>query len=375
MDYGKSTHAGALLEVDLGAIVANWQDLRGRLGRADCAAVVKADAYGLGAGIVAPALAAAGAREFFVAHLDEALALRPLLPAEAAIFVLNGLPAGAEADCAEQGILPVLNSLGQISAWAAEARRRDQALPAAIQLDSGMSRMGLPAVELDRLAADPARLDGIVPRLVMSHLACAEQRDHPMNRAQLDRFNTARRQLPSAPASLANSSGIFLGDDFHLDLARPGAALYGLNPIAGGAPNPMRPVLRLLGRITQTREIAAGDVVGYGATWTAPGKRRIATVAVGYADGYTRGLSGRATALAEGIEVPLVGIVSMDTTTFDVTEAPAAVEGGFLELIGPNHCVDALAAQAGTIGYEILTSLGRRYARAYAPSSHKGLIA
>ena len=357
-------HAGATLTVDLGAIGANYRLLRHRLGATACAAVVKADAYGLGAAVVAPALAAEGCRQVFVAHLDEALALRPLLP-ETELFVLNGLPPGAEADCAGHRVTPVLNSLAQVDAWAAQGRHVDRALPAALQVDSGMSRLGLSEAEVDALSEDPQRLDGIELRLVMSHLACAERQDHPMNRDQLRRFETVRRRLPPAPASLANSSGIFLGPDFHFDLARPGAALYGLAPVAGAA-NPMQPVVRLRGRIVQVREIAAGAAVGYGASWRAAGPRRIATVAVGYADGYLRSLGNRATALAGETLVPLIGIVSMDTATFDVTDAPAAVEGGFIELIGPRNPVDALAAQAGTIGYEILTALGGRYARAYA---------
>ncbi|HET9069672.1 MAG TPA: alanine racemase [Amaricoccus sp.] len=357
-----SQHAGARLEIDLGAIGANWRDLRQRVA-GGCAVVVKADAYGLGAALVAPALAAAGARQFFVAHLDEALAIRPLLP-EAEVFVLNGLPPSAEADCAAAGVVPVLNSLAQIDAWTAHARAKGERLPAVIQVDSGMSRMGLSAPEVTVLADDPSRLENITLRLVMSHLACAERQDHPMNRAQLAAFEAARRRLPPAPASLANSSGIFLGPDFHFDLARPGAALYGLAPVAGAA-NPMRPVVRLLARIVQIRDIPAGARVGYGATWTAERPSRIATVAVGYADGYLRSLSARATAFADDRPVPLVGIVSMDTVTFDVTDAPAAAEGGFLELLGPRHSLDALALEAGTIGYELLTALGHRYARSY----------
>ena len=360
-------YAGATLTVDLGAIRANYRLLRSRLGATACAAVVKADAYGLGAAAVAPALAAEGCRTFFVAHLDEALALRPLLP-EAEIFVLNGLAAGAEPECAPHRVTPVLNSLAQVDAWAALGRRLGRAVPAALQVDSGMSRLGLGEAELDKLAASPERLDGIQLRLVMSHLACAERQDHPMNREQLRRFGAARARLPKAPASLANSSGIFLGPDFHFDLARPGAALYGLAPVAGAA-NPMRPVVRLKGRIVQVREVAAGAAVGYGASWRTTGPRRIATVAVGYADGYLRSLGNRGTAFAGDAPVPLVGIVSMDTATFDVTDAPQAVEGGFLELIGPKNPVDALAAEAGTIGYEILTAIGDRYARTYADAA------
>lgn len=361
-------HAGALLEIDIGAVRANYRLLRARLGATACAGVVKADAYGLGAGRVGAVLADEGCRHFFVAHLDEAIALRAVLPTSAAILVLNGLPDGAEDEAAARSITPVLNSLGQVDAWAGVARRHERRLPAALQVDSGMSRLGLDAVELAALVDAPDRLAPLDLRLVMSHLACAEDQAHPMNRAQLRNFAAARRRLPPAPASLANSSGIFLGGDFHFDLARPGAALYGLAPVKGAA-NPMRPVVRLFARIVQTREVPAGAQVGYGATWTSPGPRRIATVAVGYADGYRRSVSHRATAFAGSTAVPLVGIVSMDTATFDVTEAPQAVEGGFLELLGPRQPVDALAAEAGTIGYEILTSLGARYARAYTDAT------
>lgn len=356
--------AGAVLEIDLAAIKSNYWSLRRRV-RGDCAAVVKADAYGLGATKVAPVLAADGCRQFFVAHLDEAIVLRPVLPAKAEVYVLNGLPPGAEADCATAGVVPVLNSLAQVDAWAALARTQSRTLPAVLQVDSGMSRMGLPDDELAVLAENPRRLDGITVRLVMSHLACAEQQGHAMNREQHARFAAARRRLPSAPASLANSSGIFLGPDFHFDLVRPGAALYGLAPVAD-TPNPMQPVVRLRARIVQTRDISSGTVVGYGASWRAKGPRRIATVSVGYADGYLRNLSHRAIAHIGETPVALVGIVSMDSAIFDVTGVPQAVAGGFVDLIGPCNSLDAVATAAGTIGYEILTSLGSRYARVYA---------
>lgn len=356
--------AGAVLEIDLAAIRANWRTLAGRTHGA-CAAVVKADAYGLGAAVVARALHAEGARTFFVAHLDEALSLQSALPVATEILVLNGLPPGAEWDCAAAGIVPVLNSLEQVKAWTDLAARRERPLPAAMQIDTGMSRMGLTENELDSLAADPKRLTGLNLRLVMSHLACAERQGHEMNQAQLARFEAARRALPPAPASLANSSGIFLGTDFHFDLARPGAALYGLAPVAGKA-NPMRPVVRLRGRIVQVRDISAGARVGYGASWTAARPSRIATVSVGYADGYLRSLSHRATAHVGDKAVPLIGIVSMDSMTLDVTDTPQAVAGGFVDLIGPHVSMDDVASAAGTIGYEVLTSLGNRYARRYA---------
>lgn len=368
-----SRHAGAFLEIDLEAVRANYRALASRLGRVECAAVVKADAYGLGASKIAPALASEGARTFFVAHLDEAIALRWAVP-NAEIFVLNGLTSGAEGEFIAHRIRPVLNSLGQVEAWGAAARRSGRARPAALQIDTGMSRLGLPESEVARLADDRTRLDGVDVRLVMSHLACAERQDAEMNREQLVRFEAGRRRLPAAPASLANSSGIFLGPDFRFDLARPGAALYGISPVAHSE-NPMRPVVRLMGRIVQVREIGAGTSVGYGAAWAARRPSRIATVAVGYADGYIRGLSSRGLAYFDGIEVPLVGTVSMDTATFDVTDVPQAQEGGLLELLGPHHTVDRLAGEAGTIGYEILTSLGHRYARTYAGAEKERLIA
>lgn len=364
-----AAHAGALLTIDLAAIVANWRLLRARVAPAACAAVVKADAYGLGAARVAPALAAAGCRHFFVAHLAEGMALRPLLPTHCEIFVLHGAPPRAEADCAALGLTPVLNSLEQIAAWSALARARGAPLAAVLQVDTGMARLGLSAPELARLAREPARLEGIALRALMSHLACAEDQGAPINTQQLARFRAARALLPACPASLSNSSGVFLGPDYHFDLARPGAALYGVAPVAG-QPNPMQAVVRLQGKVIQVREIDAGTGVGYGLTWRAPQRARIATVAVGYADGYLRSLSARATARVAGTAVALVGRVSMDTITLDVTAVPpgALQPGDLVDLLDTGHGVDALAEAAGTIGYEILTSLGQRYARHYLDS-------
>ncbi|MFC5301171.1 alanine racemase [Azospira restricta] len=358
------TTAGAVLTIDLGAICNNWRALRALVGKATCAAVVKADAYGLGARQVAPALYRAGCRHFFVAHLDEGAALRPALPADATIYVLHGAHPGAEADCAAHGLVPVLNSLPQVAAWQKLGIMQGQALPAVLQIDTGMARLGLAADELDQLAAVPAVLQGIALQFVMSHLASAEEQDNPANRAQRERFRAALARLPKARASLANSSGIFLGGDYHFDLVRPGAALYGVAPVAGRA-NPLRPAIRLQGKVLQLRTIEAGTPVGYAHTWTAARRSRIATVAVGYADGYLRSLSNRGHALCDGIRLPLVGNVSMDTLTLDVTDLPEGRlgEGTLVDLADPVNDVDAIAARAGTIGYEILTSLGARYAR------------
>jgi alanine racemase len=358
--------AGALLTVDLAAICDNWRLLKSRAGAADCAAVVKADAYGLGAAQVAPALFDAGCRRFFVAHLDEAIALRPLLAAETTVYVLHGPPPGAEREFVAHGVVPVLNSRAQIDAWRTLADRLGRVLPAIVQVDTGMARLGLAPHELVDLAAGAYALRGIRLDFVMSHLACAEDRAHPANRAQLERFVAARRLLPAAPASFANSSGFFLGDEYHFDLVRPGAALYGIAPVAG-APNPMRPVVRLQGKVVQTRDVRAGTPVGYGHAWQSDGPARITTVSVGYADGWLRALGNRASAWIEGFEMPVVGRVSMDTITLDASAVPeSAIGPGMLvDLIGERQGVDEVAARAGTIGYEVLTSLGSRYARRY----------
>lgn len=366
-DPRAQVNAGAWLDIDLGAIVHNWRLLRQQAGgAADCAAVVKADAYGLGAAQVAPALHAAGCRRFFTAHLEEAIALRPLLPADAVLFVMHGLPPGSEPEAVAHGLVPVLNSLPQIDAWTALARSLGRRLPAALQMDTGMARLGLATDDFERLAADLTRLEGIELQLVMSHLVSAEQPEAPTNALQWQRFAAARARLPAAPASLANSSGVFLGPAFHHDLLRPGAALYGVAPVAG-RPNPMRPVVRLRSKVIQLRHIEAGTGVGYGHAWTAQRPSRIATLATGYADGWLRSLSNRGTVRFNGQALPLVGKVSMDTITIDATDLPedALQEGTPIDLLDEHLTVDDVAAAAGTIGYEVLTSLGSRYARRY----------
>jgi len=368
--------AQGILRIDLDAIVENWRRLAEQARPAECAAVVKADAYGLGAARVAPALALAGCRTFFVATLDEAIALRDTLTqgapsaslsAKPIIYVLGGVPRGAEAELAARRLRPVLNSLADIDAFAAAGRAAGLPLPAAVHLDTGMSRLGLDEGEQRKLAAAPGRLDGIALALIISHLACADEPGHPLNAEQRRRFDEAASSLPPASRSLANSSGIFLGHGVHHHLVRPGAALYGIAPNAD-QPNPMQGVVRLDGRILQVREIDTPRTVGYGATHRAAGPARIATVSVGYADGFLRSLSNRGRGFIGGHAVPLVGRVSMDLTTFDVSTTPAELlaPGECIELIGPHQSVDALAEAAGTIGYEILTSLGRRYHRIYA---------
>lgn len=328
------------------------------------AAVVKADGYGLGAIEVASALAAAGCRLFFVAQLDEGVALRVALPA-IEIAVLNGVLPGTAPDFAAHDLVPVLNDLGQVAAWRKLCRDAGPR-PAMLHLDTGMARLGLPAAELAAIAADPALLDGVPLRAVMSHLACADEPAHPLNAEQLRRFQVARAALPAAPASLAASSGILLGPGWHFELVRPGVALYGVNP-QPATPNPMAQVIALKAKILQVRDVDRGMTVGYGATHLVDRPSRIATVAAGYADGLLRSLSNRGSAVLGGHRVSVVGRVSMDLITLDVSsvEPALAQPGALVDLVGPGHTVDDLAAEAGTIGYEILTALGRRYHRVW----------
>lgn len=357
-----ASRAGAILEIDLAAIAANWRLLQQRAAPALCAAVVKADAYGLGADRVAPALAAAGCRRFFVATLDEGIALRAALGPAFEIAVFNGPFAGTGGEFVAHDLVPVLNDPGQIALWREEVARQG-ARAAMLHVDTGMSRLGLAPRELAACA-------GELPVLrwcgLLSHLACADEPSHPLNETQRRDFLKAREVLPGAPASLAASSGIFLGRPFHFDLVRPGAALYGVNP-QPGTPNPMRQVIHLKGRIIQVREIDKGRSVGYGATWTAQAPARLATVAAGYADGWLRSFGRRGSGRLGGVRVPLVGRVSMDLMVFDVTAVSPALArpGACITLLDEEHGVDAAAAEAGTIGYEILTALGRRYHRLY----------
>ena len=351
----------AELLINLFAIAANWRGLT-RQHAGPVAAVVKADAYGLGAAQVALHLHAQGCRHVFVAHLSEALPLRPLLP-DTMLAVLNGLWPGDAATYSRNGIAPVLGSLAEVAEWSAHARTAGRALPALLHVDTGMNRLGLSPTEVDQLAAEPSMLDGVQILYVMTHLVSAEAPSDPINTQQRTRFDAACARLPPAPRSLVNSSGVFL-PGFGSDLARPGAALYGVNPTPG-LPNPMQTVARLRARILQVRDVPSGGRVGYNGVWTAQRPSRIATISVGYADGYPRALTNTACAHFDGYPVPLVGRVSMDLTTFDVTDAPGAQPGGWLDLIGPDMPVDEVARRAGTNAYEILTQLGSRYRRIY----------
>jgi alanine racemase len=336
--------------------------LAGKAAPAACAAVVKANGYGLGAAEVAGALAAAGCRRFYVATLDEGIALRAALEPEPEIAVFNGPSPGSAAEFVAARLTPVLNEPGQIAAWEA-VPNRPRKPTAIIHVDTGLNRLGLSRSEFDTFAE---RLRDPGYALLISHLACAEAPEHVLNALQRDRFLAARQLLPGIKAGLAASSGIFLGPEYHFDEVRPGAALYGVNPCPG-RPNLMRSVVRLSARIVQLRKIDRGESVGYGAAQIMDGPGILATAAIGYADGWPRSLSHRGCGWLAGKRVPLLGRLSMDLATFDVSAAdPATLHpGAMIELLGDDHGVDAAAADAGTIGYEILTSLGSRYHRVY----------
>lgn len=366
--------AGATLSIDLGAIANNWRRLAARLGKSNCAGVVKADAYGLGMTAVAPVLADAGCGLFFTANIDEAIAVRAALPS-VEIGVLYG-PGTAEdaAACSAHGLIPVINHLGQLTVWRDHAKKTGLAGVAMLHIDTGMARLAMPTAEIDHLTAHPDLLDGCRITHVLSHLACADQPGDPLNETQRRRFEDARTLLTPVVGSdvtwsLANSSGIFLGSPWHFGLARSGAALYGINPTPG-APNPMRPAVQLQGKILQVQHVDSPQTVGYGAAHVVTGPARVATVAVGYADGYLRSCGGLAHACLGEIRVPIIGRVSMDMITLDITSVPddVARPGVQVDLIGDHYSVDSLAADAGTIGYEVLTSLGNRYQRNYINS-------
>ncbi len=367
-------HAAVELTIDLQAIAENYRLLAAKASPAECGAAVKADAYGLGMDRVAPALAKAGCRTFFVATLDEGIALRKLLP-DLRIFVLNGLSLADPREFGERKLRPALCSLREIEQWVERyandgKRAKDSPVPApALHFDTGINRLGIPRDETQRLMADPPWFDGLKPALLMSHLACSDDLASPMNARQLQRFTEVcgRLALPvNTPRSVAASGGIFLGKPYHLELVRAGAALYGLAPLTNQA-NPMRQVVHLQAKILQVRRVDDGDSVGYGATRRFDGPGRLATIGVGYADGYMRSLSNRGAVHIGGAEAPIVGRVSMDLTVIDVTGLPesAVQPGTAVDLIGPQQTVDELGGRAGTIGYEVLTSLGRRYRRTY----------
>ncbi|HEY1542736.1 MAG TPA: alanine racemase [Xanthobacteraceae bacterium] len=358
---------GGVLTIDIGAVQSNYRALSARVSPTECAAVVKADAYGCGIEPVVRALAKSGCKTFFVAHLAEARTVRALAP-EATVYALSGLPNGGAAAFAQANVRPVIGSTQELAEWDAFRATSGWRGGTALHFDTGMNRLGIPVDEAAALAQRIKTPDhGIT--LIMSHFACSETPANALNNRQIQLFRELRMMFRGIPASLANSSGIFLGALAHFDMVRPGYALYGGNPTPGAA-NPMLPVLGLKAHIVQVRQVARGETVGYGAAWKAPRPTRVAIVSVGYADGYLRAASGPdarrgAEMMIGNTRCHVVGRVSMDLLAVDVTAVPEHIarRGEWATLIGNGIDIDTLAAQCGTIGYELMCGMGRRYSR------------
>ncbi|WP_299584069.1 alanine racemase [uncultured Microbulbifer sp.] len=363
-----------LLSINLQSIAGNYLDLNKRLrSGAKCGAVVKADAYGLGMSQVVPALFRQGCRDFFVATQAEGERLRKELGDSVQIVILTGVRAGAELECAKAGLMPTLFTLEQLRHWVDICAQAEIEGPCAVKIDSGMTRLGMGPEEFDLLLRDRQLLASADIRILLSHLACADEPQHPQNDIQLRSFKEAGEKLrvlcPEVQLSLANSSGIFLGEDYHFDIARPGSALYGVNPIPG-TPNPMRPTVTLSLPIVQKRLVSREQSVGYGATQQVTAGSWLAVARGGYADGIIRAQGGRGCGWACGRQLPIIGRISMDSTTFDISALSHDERDSLqsIEILNNNLTVDAVAEHAGTIGYEVLTSLGHRYFRRYIKS-------
>jgi alanine racemase len=356
--------SSAQVIIDLAALKHNYLTLSQTAAPADCGVAIKGEAYGLGMAEVARSLWSVGCRTYFVSRPMEGAGLREVLP-NATIYVLDGFYEGQAAFYLENKLIPVLISIGETLEWA----NNSQGGPCAIHVDSGIHRLGFTALEFNQLCANVNLKKALNINLLVSHLACSDEAEHAMNSAQLKSFQECRDLMPEVHASFANSSGIFLGQEYVLDLVRAGVALYGGNP-KPGSPNPMEPVVTLQAKVMQTRLIPKGQAIGYSATWTAPRDSRIAILGAGYRDGIPRKLSssevdGPAQVFLAGRRVPIVGRVSMDMLACDITDLQDVEVGMFAEIFGPNISVDEAAAWAGTISYELLTHLGNRYHRRY----------
>jgi alanine racemase len=358
--------SSAVVTVDLAALQSNYKTLSARAAPAACGVAIKGEAYGLGMAEVARALWVSGCRNYFVSRPMEGQELRAILP-EATIYVLDGFYAGQADFYLAHDLIPALISVGEALEWAKVGGGK----PCAIHVDTGINRLGFTPVEFAHLCVDSDLKKSIHINLLVSHLACSDEAGHALNAQQLKSFQEFRALMPHVPASFANSSGIYLGADYHFDLVRSGVALYGGNPVPG-KPNPMKPVVTLQAKVMQTRLVPEGQTIGYSASWTAPRDSRIAILGAGYRDGIPRKLSssradGPAQVYIAGRRVPIVGRVSMDMMACDVTDIPKdhIERGTWAEIFGSNISVDEAAAWAGTISYELLTHLGNRYHRRY----------
>jgi alanine racemase len=356
-----------ILTIDLGAIQSNWMYVRSSLKNdSECAAVVKANAYGIGAAEVAKALSDVGCKTFYLATLEEASELRHLLPADVALYVLGGARQGSEVAYVDFNLIPVLYSLDAFNQWLSFCNSINKALPCAIKIDTGMTRFGLSESDFDAILAE-TKLSFFNPILLMSHLACADEFEHPLNKMQLNKFKhligKAKKYFPNIKTSLANSSGTFLGDEYQFDMVRVGAALYGINP-QPSRPNPLKQTIDLKLPVLQIRTIESTVDVGYGATVSVDVGQRLAVVAGGYADGINRTLGARPKGIIDGEQVHAVGRISMDSFIFDISSSSCA-DPEYIEVINAERTVDKISMENKSLGYEVLTSLGWRYKRQY----------
>jgi alanine racemase len=359
--------AKCILEIDLAKICSNYLTLSDLCKKAEVAAVVKANSYGLGADIIAPILQSKGCKSFFVSSIEEGITMRKALGIEANIFVLNGIFYNDIKEFLHYQLTPVLNNLKQVEIWQDCALSSNNKLDCLIHINTGMNRLGMPDKEVQSILANPDLLSGLEVQYIVSHLSAAEKADNPYNHEQLQMFRHYLNAFPKTKASLANSSGIFLGSQYHFDLTRPGAALYGINPLIDGAENPMQNPVRLVAPIIQLQELPAKNYIGYNMTFKTERDSIIATLPLGYADGYPRSLSSKGEVCIGKYRAPVVGRVSMDLITIDVTDLPPEeiFLGQEVEIFG-NYCTpDQIANIIGTIGYEILTMLGNRYKKVY----------
>lgn len=364
-DTGYSDPSRSTMIVDLSALQSNYRTLQALAPRSSCGAVVKADAYGLGAARIAPFLARLDCTQFFVAYVDEGIAMREALPSSAKIYVLHGAMPGMEEAAEHHNLIPILNSREQLDGWLRHCRRRNQALPAGIHVDTGLSRLGFPMDELQTLAEKETGLSELTTALFMSQLACAEWKNE-VSRQQLRRFRKLTHLFPKAILSFSNSAGLFAGRQFHFDLIRPGGGLFGFFTSNHPCFKPSQ-VVSLRTQIIQCRELRLGDAIGYHQSYKVRRRMRVATVSIGYGDGFPRILGNREHVFICGTRAPIVGFVWMNLTTIDVTELPESwtAPGTLVDLICPEQTVEDLASAANMLCDELTTGIGRRCRKLY----------
>ncbi|MBB44951.1 MAG: alanine racemase [Rhodospirillaceae bacterium] len=359
--------SNSFLEINIDSIIHNYQLINRKVGNTECAAVLKADAYGMGASVIAKALDKAGCSTFFVATMDEGIELRSCFSEHKnKIAVLSGLLEGSEDIFYNNKLTPILNDIEQMKKWAFYNRKKKISAPGILHIDTGMNRLGLTIREFHDIIDKPTTLKELHVGGIMSHLACGDQPGDIMNKEQLSLFLNAKKNFPHVKASLANSAGVFLGQSYHLDMVRPGIALYGSG--SGSIPlNPLKQVIKLYSRVLQIRTLSRGASVGYGASYKASKTTRVATVGLGYADGYLRSLSNCSWVFFNNVKLPVIGRISMDYITIDITKIASEKikKGDFIEIIGDKFTLDDLATVANTIPHEILTRLGTRHRRIY----------